>query len=509
MGLLSDVGRNVRVVTAQVMGSVRSVSLFMLAKFKIAAKEASQVFLYHYLPLDFTLSRAKKRAPKIKASRLGLIGFFFIAPFSWAVALIKATVVNSFFTGLITSLATGKYLFFKSEMAYEAISQIKLGNDNRVWWQKYLLGAPSLIIGPLAALAAAIIYRIGEVLVQSFNALYACASFILNAVNSDGKEIRSHLFRHQSSEDSPHWFKRYGMGAPGFVLGTMLGVTLSVVSIAYKLTKHTLISFRFLSGAYLNMSLAILVLKGVDDDKRSTIRKTYGSVGYLLATIVTFPLSLIIYTVRKSPDILGAVVGVAMSPLVALYKGVRGNKDNLPKSGDKVMTKFRYLKNNLTASGMLPEGKDINAVSSHINASTAFMAKSMTLDLDTPTEKTINAAIDAYKSRFPQDYQQMTVSHPEFFEGDEFFNIVQKVTEQYAPDCFSSVSEVDLIQANILEVAGLISRYMNSEEESIHVKEGFYKTRFEPSFFALFSGSCAVKDENNAYAKAQPDYFSV
>ncbi|MDR3477672.1 MAG: hypothetical protein P4M14_06545 [Gammaproteobacteria bacterium] len=123
-------------------------------------------------------------------------------------------------------------------------------NDDRQWYQKYVIGAPGfavggIILGSVALVTAAVVHSITNSFKTGFRSFISAANFALHAddqINADGLE----------KNDLRHWVRKYVLGAPGIALGGVLLGSVAMCTIAI----GRLISNNFKSGwrAYLTVS---------------------------------------------------------------------------------------------------------------------------------------------------------------------------------------------------------------------------------------------------------------
>lgn len=374
-------------------------------------KEASQVFLYHYRPLRTLLANneASSQHNEVQVTRQGLIGFSFLAPVAWLSALGVSVLLESKLTAVYTWFSAMEWLLTPSEFG----ATLLIGPDQRGWWQRHLLGGLGHITGAGVAFFLAAVTRVFQVIKYSAYSFVTSFSFLTNLGLSEQSQFE---YINHFKNQNVHWFKRYVFASPGTVVGGLAGVLSLATIVAYKGVQHTFRSMLSLSGAYLNIAFQAVIAEGMANDNRALRYKLVGGLGYVFATVAVLPISLIIFSARKTPMALAYSVGLLFSPLVLAVKSIaawRGRQAQTQGRGDNTIVKFKRIKNSLTAWGRLPQGEQID--SEHQRSSTALMVKAITLDTKSPTERILTTLRNAYIAQYPQEYMLLNQSHPEFF----------------------------------------------------------------------------------------------
>jgi len=406
----------------------------------------------------------------MKASLLGQMVFAFMAPLAWAFAILSATGKESYKTASEPNAYLSYWLLTKSEYKFLISSVVR--PNTATWWQRYILGLPGYAFGLGMTIISTTVLRFVQISISNLEGMLNSAKYLINLSLTDGKSLSNTIFTATNS----HWFKRYVLGAPDILLGTVLGGIGGIAVMTYKtLIINTVTSFGFLSGGYINVALGKHVMNATADDRRSVIAKVFGLGGYIMASALTFPLSMIILAGRKTPDFLSMMIGVVSSPIVIIAKSInalRGSQNNEVTQVDKVIKKFNRLEQSLTPWGKLPECELING--HHQTSSTSFMVKAITLDIDSPTERLLHALITDYKKTYPEDCKQVEKNHPEFFDGQEFKEVIAKVHQYYNSDCFASQKERLLTRIDIDNVAKFVKDYMKASEDNTTIPPFMY-----------------------------------
>jgi hypothetical protein len=176
--------------------------------------------------------------------------------------------------------------------------------------------------------------------------------------------------------------------------------------------------------------------------------------------------------------------------------------DEFPKAQDGVMKKFKRLLQSLSITGDLPEGQILKEASQY-TTSMAFLAKVMTFDISSPTERMLYKLIDAYKVAYPDTYQIMEEQgHIEFFESDAFRNTIMELQLYYKDNGLLSEDDMPFIQENLERLAEVVKFYMSSQGD-FEVPEKVYMSSFQPTFFALFSSNAQVTLEEQMHLSKQ------
>ena len=234
--------------------------------------------------------------------------------------------------------------------------------------------------------------------------------------------------------DTADWNKRHEYwrkvgGSPGWVIGGGLGLMGFVAVAASRVVYHSGLSFTLGLGSSINVVRGKLLYPGIGDDNRKIQHKCAG----LLGTVASLPVLAPSMLTPPSLMTAAALLSVSLSPLVGgiklLSNAVSFSGRVCSKPDSIIMNKFNTLEATLGISGRLV-GDEINFSSSPplFGGFGRFFRKSLTLNVQTPSERSLAALKKAYLSGRDQ------LEEDGFFDEQQLTEIKNTVLQQYPPE---------------------------------------------------------------------------
>ncbi|HVE43904.1 MAG TPA: hypothetical protein VNC84_02050 [Gammaproteobacteria bacterium] len=265
--------------------------------------------------------------------------------------------------------------------------------DDRHPVEFYVLGAfgilPGIIIGALSMLA----------IIMARTLTNNMTSFALSFYSLLALDPSLGVDRYE--DDRSNW-RKYGWGLPGLLLGGMAGIfVLSVVHFC-RVIKHSVLSFRSMSGSMINMALnnGHLFKNSFEHDNRTLKQQLgYGAIGCVVGFVVTLPIACILWA--RLPLML--TIAIAASPVVFICKllhrafGRSAFECHHIGDRDETMQRFKNLFSALSTFGKLPEGIEIPPAGNGKEKLAIFMRKTFLLNIPSLTERLLREMLREYK----------------------------------------------------------------------------------------------------------------
>ena len=316
-------------------------------------------------------------------------------------------------------------------------------------------------------------------------------------------------------------------GIPGYILGGIAGLIGATVIYALRFLSQTLKSWAALSGSFLNCGLGWRLFDGLSADRRPHMKKIIGGLGYGLALVTTLPLAAFIFVARQVPTVVSVALGVLVSPAIVLYRGF-ANALNYYSGYDKfdepaqegeliienqfaMLQGFKNIYSSLNAWGGLEPGAAVAQNADGQKNRWTFFRKSLTFNTNSPTERTLDKLLAAYKAFALED--QSEGGYGKDFPASEAFNkVIDKVKEYYANGCFDSAREIKQLHIEIDNIAKFVRTYLqdrivNPDNEAPYIIADDIAPPPAIPFAILFFGDnrqVAPDDEPGAAEDLQP-----
>lgn len=194
-----------------------------------------------------------------------VIGGFFGITFAW----------------IISSVRTGAHVFCKmSNWALADDNQMPTpGEDNRNWFNKYVVGLPGFLIGGALGLASMFCIGVGRFFINNSK------SFALSF--SSFSDLALHKDNAINYEDTRGWFRKYVIGFPGLLLGAGIGFFAFFAIGLGRIVTNSWKTGAHVADKIINATLDLSEQTKDEADTRSFVRKyVVGSPGLLVGTFV-------------------------------------------------------------------------------------------------------------------------------------------------------------------------------------------------------------------------------
>jgi hypothetical protein len=259
------------------------------------------------------------------------------------------------------------------------------------------------------------------------------------------------------------------LGVPGIPLGFISGlIAMTTVAVA-RFFYHTAYSYLSLAGSLLNCSIRQAFFGGLGGDRRPLVRKLVGCLGYVAAAITVTPFALAIFVIRQIPSFFSFSLGIAFSPLVALYK-TGGSIHRYIKPEEKrfsagelmitseasVIQGFKNIYSSLSSWGKLITGENVAVEADGSKSRWTFFRKSITFNARSVAERTLDTLLADYREFAAKDEGAFGFN---FFQGEEFTASLQKVKEYYQNGCFVTKREIEDLHKEIDKLGNFIKTY--------------------------------------------------
>ena len=270
------------------------------------------------------------------------------------------------------------------------------------------------------------------------------------------------------------------LGALGIPVGLIAGLVAMATVLIARFIGHTVLSYLSLAGSLLNCSIRQAFFSGLGGDRRSLTRKVVGCLGYVAAAITVTPLALAIFVMRQVPSVFSFSLGVAFSPLVALYKtgGVvrrhfrpeakRFSAGELTITDEaSVIQGFKNIYSSLSSWGKLISGENLAVQADGSKSQWTFFRKSITFNARSVAERTLDTLLADYRAYAEKDEGAFGFN---FFQGEDFNVSLQKVKEYYQNGCFVTKREVQDLHREIDKLGNFIKTYFNDRRVNQEVE---------------------------------------
>ncbi|QBS11601.1 hypothetical protein E4T54_01970 [Legionella geestiana] len=324
---------------------------------------------------------------------------------------------------------------------------------------KYLFGAPGLLIGSLAALFTSTFVAGWLILKNSglsaVRLIYSAGFLAWNDERAQNGGIEDDVRNQQRK-----LYHIFGYGLPGLVLGAPMAATGAALVVGFRMFRESWIAFTALSGSFLNGALGMPQFAGLAGDKRSLRLKITGTPGYLLAVVLTLPLSMLIFAGKFiAPNSVFFVIGTALSPIVAVIKWLNLGlgRARFEPSTPSVETeqRFKNLYSSLNGWGQLPENGVIQEHADGRKGPLCFTRKAVTLNVASLPERVLDELLQAWRQSRDKE---------RFFEANgEFDEAIREIHAHYAAlNCLEFQNTVDERTRHIDELGTFIKQYLMS-----------------------------------------------
>lgn len=393
----------------------------------------------------------------------GIIGFA-LGVVSMIAIAIGRFFTNSTKTGWRT-FVTMSNLFLPSDLQIGSDGLWK--EDHRHWFRKYIIGSPGLIIGGVAGIFSMLSIGLGRIVTNSFKSFHEIFVVMSNVALPVGLPLETPHYG--VDVDNRKWYYRYLLGGLGGFLGFFAGVASMILIGLARVAYQSSESFAALTGSLLNGAFEKPIFPGLRNDKRSGPEKGIGVLGYIISAVVCVPLSIVIYVVRQLPLIVVALIGLILSPFLAVGKSIskcvkppRFAEDNVSLSlimgQDDVsltMGRFKNLYSALNWGGDFNVGTTIVPGRDGRKEPMSFVRKCVTLNAKSLTERILDEVLKDFKAKGGE------------ITNDLIDTAAEKVRIYYSNDCFISDEKQQANINQLNDVVGFLKRYLVQGDQHV------------------------------------------
>jgi uncharacterized membrane protein len=379
-------------------------------------------------------------------------------------------------------------------------------NDNRHWFRQYVLGAPGfvvggLVLGGLAVLTVGVARLITNSLNTGRRTIVSLMNFALDADNQIDE-----------FDDNRRFFPRYGLGAPGLIVGGFIGSILALGIGVLRVIGQSVKSFQALAGSCVNAVVERPWFAGLEGDNRSPGQKAAGWLGYVLAAPLV-PVSYFLYVTKKVfllPVFFG--FGLVCSPFVALKKCFEKPRfpervmqgEHAIRDQNDVRQAFRDIYSSLTFYGKFNPAKPIVRNGDGEANLGYVIRKVLTFNMDTVTERTVNFMLDAY-NKF--DARNEGGIGREFFADRNIQRLKNEIKNYYrrTKSFLTTDQEQAELEHEIDSVVGFIKDYITAHFEQANQDYKPPANLYAPagSWSVAFFGQAARQEQKVPEEKAR------
>ena len=332
--------------------------------------------------------------------------------------------------------------------------------DTRSDGRKYGFGLIGVMLGVLTGGIAGFITSTFLTGMQTFTSL-------TNLALPDKMKITS---IHGISEDKRNKFAKFGGGFFGLILGGAIGSIISLIfggaRALWYTTRHTVYSFRALSGSLGNGAFFRPWWSGLRGDQRKAHQKVAGALGYFAAALTIAPLAFTYFTAyRVGLAVLFAAGLLGGGPLCLLFKGLgrlRSNSfDKLKDIKPKHLEKFKNLYSSIGFAGSFKEGKTLRANGTGSENAYRFFGKCTRLNLSSSTEHLLNTILSDYLKCKKKDRKHF------FDDAKNLRPAITATQNRYQPSWVSGPDAIQMTHDHIEKTADFIFDYMKNDQAKV------------------------------------------
>ena len=332
-----------------------------------------------------------------------------------------------------------------------------------------ILGLPGLFVGGALGFASYGIVTVVRIVTNTIISIMQSFCWATNGALQEKDQISLHYERDVKSKI---------LGVLGYPIGGVLGaVSFSVIMLGRFLNESRL-SFQALSGSFLNAGMERIYFDGIADDKRTSGQKKAGFIGYALASVTALPTAVAIYAFRK---LFPLALSLALSPIVFVCKFLSAAcccccRPRFMSGNDKTDQLFKNLYSSLNAFGQLTKIKENGDGST---SRKLWIRKCLMLNVDTPTEKMLNAISREYREAGALDektFERAVQKIKDSYSNNSFFDTKEEIAE-----LLEEVDRVSDFVRNYFSTEGAASEYQIAPPGGLFVKvtQTFFGSRHQ------------------------------
>lgn len=354
----------------------------------------------------------------------------------------------------LESIVTASRIIQRYQDAAWSLTQIDQA-DNRLFVDRHFFGLPGRFAGHLLGTGLFIAITVQRLIYLNIEIASRAFASTLNLGLAKGERLAYGLL---PTDPLNPWDLTYLRAFPGLIAGAITGF-LGLTALSFY---HSVQSLGKLSGSILNLSLSNKFFATIGEDTRPLKQKIMGGMGYVLALATAVPVSLVISFFRQVlPLGFSMLVSIAVSPVIALFKGLflSLSAGRFAKTNDVEMTqKFKNLYSSLDFTGHLPEGEHIADNLSGGKGVQSFIRKSLSLNISTLTEQTLNNIYNAY----------LNASDKASFLEEGIKEAIKETKEYYtALSCLEYAENKAVREDQIEALSSFVKDYISGKEDRV------------------------------------------
>jgi hypothetical protein len=347
-----------------------------------------------------------------------------------------------------------------------------------------VLGSPGLVIGTIIGTLSALVITSGRSLSQSLR------SFLDVTIKLTQYALPEKL-RRKIGTDHDHWYPKHVLSFPGRVLGLVAGIIgFSAVGFVRVLGK-SLLNFRALSGAILNVAFERYLFKGLHDTDGFKQRWALGLPGILLSLPIA-AIGTVILTARKAFPL---IIAFSISPLVGIWRAITeslkyvSHNQRFSTIENSVVAKFKALFTSLTPSGHLPEGQELAKANASpiytqgfFNNVLKFFRKIFSFNQQSLTEELLTDSLRKYRESLARRHQASQLSPSSEITEQEHNELIKsavndsatQINKDEASYWLTSSQEKRERAEEVNNVQSFLTSYLQNGQEAASVPKQVY-----------------------------------
>lgn len=338
-----------------------------------------------------------------------LLGTCVAAPVVTAIVIgrILGHSAMSFVRAIVSTLAfmIPSKLISHEKLSYSLDNELDTTPDKV---NRFLFGGLGVVPGVVVGFILSSVFFIPRVLINTVESFFRSMGTVLRAVlpthlaeKVRGPSLSSGMNPQEKREE---FKKRYFFGAPGVLLGTLLGSILFAVPIILaRIVLNTGVSFAKLCRGLANMLIGKPSYAALAQDTRPLSQKAMGAMGYVFAATLVAPFMFLAKgIITFVPVIVAAIASIFVLPVKAILKlhARRTHQSRFRENeNDSVFMALKNLVSALTVGGKLPTDSAIpsGADGKKRHPILVFLRKTMTFNHSSLTEFLLGRFIKAYR----------------------------------------------------------------------------------------------------------------
>jgi len=246
---------------------------------------------------------------------VGAVGF--------ASVVVGRALTNSYKSLVLVAGKMTNVPLYKHETDDAQSDEIIMSEDTRHWARKYVLGFPGLLVGAVVGAVGFAGVVVGRALTNSYKSLVLVAGKMVNVPLYHEDENKSD--RIKMSEDTRYWARKYVLGFPGLLLGTVVGVVGFAGVVVGRALTNNYKSLVLVAGKMINVPL---YEDKINSDKSDKIKMSEDTRHWARKYVLSFP-GLLVGAVVGAVGFAGVIVGRVLTNNWESFKLTAGKLINL------------------------------------------------------------------------------------------------------------------------------------------------------------------------------------